>query len=370
MRRTACAVLRITFAALALPSLARADGAAGTLDVTTSDNQGSVSIDGKNVGEGAYRGDVVPGPHHIVVKRLGFKPYGRDVTIEAGKVMSVTVTLDREEAAPPPPPPAETFGGLYGGFFLGPSFAPTGLGGTLDTSCSLVGAASCDTPGPVGFVVAANIGWTWDPIGVEIFAAFGLDVAQPTAHFDGVVKAGSNAALTGPARTENFTIARTGGMFALRARATIDGKRIRVAFASGPGFAVHAMGMEREATTTDGTMSDKFAAPVVTYVAPAVSFEASAAYRLTKGISAHGRPLRLARERGLERDHRRRSESLLPTVGHAAANAVVSPRRRHAVLPLALRRHAVRSLTRRFRGRRVGRGPGSTRLGRTGSAGP
>jgi hypothetical protein len=285
MRRIARVCQRITFAALAVPSLAHADGATGTLDVTTSDNLGSVSIDGKTVGEGAYRGDVAPGPHHIVVKRLGFRPYSRDVTIEAGKVMSVTVSLDREEAAAPPPPPAETFGGLYGGFFLGPSFSPAGLGGTLDTSCTLVGAASCDTSAPVGFVVAANIGWTWDPVGVELFAAFGVDVSQPTAHFDGVVKSGSNAALTGPARTENFTIARTGGMFALRARATIDGKHLRVAFAAGPGFSVHAMGMERDAATTDGTMSDKFAAPIVTYVAPAVSFEANAAYRLTKGVS-------------------------------------------------------------------------------------
>ena len=285
MVASARAILRITLAALALSAPARADGTTGTLDVTTSDNQGSLSIDGKNVGEGAYRGDLPQGTHQIVVKRLGFKPYARSVTIEAGKVMSVTVSLDREEAAPPPPPPAETLGGLYGGFFVGPSFSPAGFGGTLDTSCNLVGAASCDTPAPFGFVVAANIGWTWDPIGVELFAAFGFDVAQPTARFDGVVQPGSNPALTGPARTESFTIARAGGMFALRARATIDGRRVRVAFAAGPGLGVHAMGMERDATTTDGTMSDKFAAPVVTYVAPAVSFEASAAYRVTKAVA-------------------------------------------------------------------------------------
>jgi hypothetical protein len=284
MKRTARACLHITFAALAMSSLAHAEGT-GTLDVTTSDNVGSVSIDGKNVGEGAYRGEITPGAHRVVVKRLGFKPYNRDVTIEAGKVMSVTVSLEREEAAAPPPPPIETFGGLYGGFFVGPSLSPTGLGGTLDTSCALVGAASCDTPAPVGFVLAANIGWTWDPIGVELFAAFGVDVAQPTAHFDGVVKPGSNAALTGPARTESFTIARAGGMFALRARATIDGKHVRVAFAAGPGVSVHVMGLERDAATTDGTMTDKFAAEPVTYVAPAVSLEMNAAYRLSKGVS-------------------------------------------------------------------------------------
>jgi hypothetical protein len=49
MKRTARACLHITFAALAMSSLAHAEGT-GTLDVTTSDNVGSVSIDGKNVG--------------------------------------------------------------------------------------------------------------------------------------------------------------------------------------------------------------------------------------------------------------------------------------------------------------------------------
>ena len=280
--------LRITLVTFALLAPARAlalGEAAGTLDVTTSDNQGSVTVDGKKVGEGSYRAELPPGEHEVVVARLGFKPYAKKVVVEAGKVVNVGVTLEHEEASPPPPPPPETFGGLYGGFFLGPSFAPTGLRGTLDQSCALIGAVKCDTSGPVGFVLAANVGYTWDPIGVELFAAFGVDATFPRATFDGVVQPGSNPVLTGPARTEDFHIVRAGGMFALRARATIDGKNLRVSFASGPGFGYHAMFIERDATTTDGTMKDQFAPPIVTYLAPGVSFEISAAYRVSRAVS-------------------------------------------------------------------------------------
>jgi hypothetical protein len=278
---------RIAFASITLlaPGLSRADASTGTLDVATGDNQGTLTIDGRNVGDGAYRSDVPPGEHDVKVTRLGFKPFHKTVTVEAGKVLSVGVTLEHEDAAPPPPPPTDIFGGLYGGFFLGPSLSPTGLHGTLDDSCNLIGAVSCSTSGPAGFVLAANVGYTWDPIGVEFFGVFGVDTTAPSASFNGVVQPGSNPVLTGPARTEDFTIVRAGGMFALRARATIDGSKIRVAVAAGPGFGYHAMGMERVATTTDGTMTDKFAPPLVTYLAPAVSLEVTASFRLSKKVA-------------------------------------------------------------------------------------
>ncbi len=287
MARTSRNLLRITLAAITLlaPARSRADGGSGTLDVATSDNQGTVSVDGKNVGDGGFRAEVASGEHVVTVTRLGFKPFHKTVTVETGKVVSVGVTLEHEGAAPPPPPPPETLGGLFGGFFIGPSFSPTGLHGTLDDSCSLIGAVSCTSSGPAGFALAANIGYTWDPIGIEFFGVFGFDTAAPTATFNGVVQPGSNPVLTGPARNEDFTIARAGGMFALRARATIDGRNLRVAVAAGPGFGYHAMGLERVAMTTDGTMTDKFAPPLVTYLAPGVSLEVTAAWRVWKRVA-------------------------------------------------------------------------------------
>jgi hypothetical protein len=269
-------------------SLAHA-GAPGTLDVATSDERGTILVDGSSVGVGAFHGDVAPGRHEIRVDRAGFKPYKKTVVVESGKTVSLSVVLEREEAAPPPPPPPAYFGGFYGGFFVGPSFEPAGSGSTWEQSCTLTGAVSCGTSAPGGVAIAGHVGYTWDPVGIEIFGAFGFDYTSPSATFDGVVQPGSNAALTGPPRVEQFRVARAGGMGALRARGTIDGKHIRVSFAGGAGFGYHAMAMERETNTTDGSnQRDVFAPPVVTYLTAALSFEASVAWRLSKSISITG----------------------------------------------------------------------------------
>jgi len=264
---------------------ARAD-APGTLDVSTSDQRGTIKVDGGSVGVGAFHGDVAPGPHEITVDREGFKPYKKTVTVEPGKTVSLTISLERVEAAAPPPPPPDVFNGFYGGFFLGPSFEPGGSGSTFEQSCSLIGAASCGASTPVGFAIAGHVGYTWDPVGIEIFGAFGFDYTAPSATFDGQVTPGSNPALTGPARTEQFRVARAGGMGALRARGTIDGKHVRVSFAGGAGFGYHAMAMDRTATTTDGSnQTDLFAPPVITYVSAALSFEAMVSLRLGKSVA-------------------------------------------------------------------------------------
>jgi hypothetical protein len=229
---------------------------------------------------------VAAGAHDVVVERSGFKRYTKSIIVESGKSVSLAVSLEREQAAAPPPAPSEPYTGLYGGFFIGPSFEPGGSGSTLEQSCPLIGAVSCSASPPAGITIAGNVGYTWDPVGIELFAAFGLDYTSPTASFDGVVQPGSNAALTGPARTESFRIVRTGGMGAVRARATIDGRRFRVSFAAGVGFGYHLMAIERTATTTDGSnQADIFAAPPITYLSPALSFEAGLSYRLSKVIS-------------------------------------------------------------------------------------
>ena len=258
----------------------------GTLDVTTSDGRGAIFIDNHEAGEGSFHGALVVGEHEVSVERAGFRRFVKRVVIDAGKGASLAVTLAREEAAPAPPAPSPVLGGPYGGFFLGPSFEPTGSGSTFEQTCPLTGAVSCSASPPVGLTLGGYVGYTWDPIGLELFGAFGLDYTSPSSTFDGVVQPGSNAALTGPARTEQFQILRVGGMAALRARATIDGKKLRVSFALGPGLGVHGMLMERTATTTGSpSASDTFVPQPITYVTPALSLEVAVAYRLTSSVS-------------------------------------------------------------------------------------
>lgn len=279
-------VLLFSVAAPTLVATIALADAPGTLDIATSDSRGTIQVDGSSVGVGAFHGDVAPGPHEVAVERAGFKKYKKTVVVETGKTVSLSISLEREEAAPPPPPPSDAFGGFYGGFFLAPSFEPGGSGSTFQDSCALIGAVACGSSAPGGVAIAGHVGYTWDPVGIEIFGAFGFDYTSPSATFDGQVQPGSNAALTGPARVESFRVARAGGMGALRARGTIDGKHVRVMFAGGAGFALHAMAMDRTATTTDGTnQTDYFAAPVVTYLTGGLSFEVSAAWRLTKSVA-------------------------------------------------------------------------------------
>ena len=71
--------------------------------------------------------------------------------------------------------------------------------------------------------MTGHAGYTWDPVGIEIFGGFALDYTSPMATFDGNIAPGSNQALTGPARTESFRVLRAGGIGALRARVVIDG---------------------------------------------------------------------------------------------------------------------------------------------------
>ena len=258
----------------------------GTLDVTTSDGRGTIFIDEHNAGEGSFHGTLVVGEHQVSVERAGFRRFVKRVVVDAGKSASLAVTLAREEAAPPPPAPAPVLGGAYGGFFLGPSFEPAGSGSTFEQTCPLTGALSCSAGPPAGLTIAGYAGYTWDPIGLELFGAFGLDYTSPSSTFDGVVQPGSNAALTGPARNEQFQILRVGGMAAVRARATIDGKKLRVSFALGPGFGVHGMLMERTATTTGSpSATDAFVPQPISYATPALSMEVAVAYRLSSSVS-------------------------------------------------------------------------------------
>ncbi len=283
-------ILRSTHVALAcsvlIGGVARADDGKGTIDVQTSDGQGSIFIDDHKVAEGYFHGELGAGAHKLVVERPGFGRFDKEVSVEAGKVASFTITLTREETAPLVAPAVPILGGVYGGFFLGPSLEPAGMGNTFEQTCALTGAVSCSASPPVGLTIAGYAGYTWDPIGLELFAAFGFDYTSPQSSFDGVVQPGSNAALTGVPRTEQFQIARIGGMGAIRARATIDGKRVRATFALGPGIGGHGMLMARTATTTGSpSATDTFVPQPISYASVALSLDAMVAYRLSANVA-------------------------------------------------------------------------------------
>lgn len=274
------------FAADAPPS-AEAGAPSGNVDVQTSDGTGVIFVDGKRVGEGAFRGPLLVGEHEVRVTRDGFKPFVRTVVVERGRDVSVAVALIHLAAQAPPPPPPATFEGVYGGLLLGASLEPAGATSTLDEACAAVGAVSCSSSAPVGATLGAYAGYTWDPVGLELFAGGSADYSAPSAKFDGVVQPGSNALLTGAARTEDFRIVRVGLLGAVRARATYHTERFRLSAALGPGVAYRFFEMDRTATLSSNTaLIDTYHPTNVTdYWAPALSFDVSGQLRLSEHVA-------------------------------------------------------------------------------------
>ncbi|MGZ3451978.1 MAG: PEGA domain-containing protein [Polyangiales bacterium] len=70
----------------------------GILAIDTNDASASISLDGKVVGSGNFRGTVTSGGHQLVVTRSGFKTYRSEVTVLDGQQRVVSVQLEEEKS--------------------------------------------------------------------------------------------------------------------------------------------------------------------------------------------------------------------------------------------------------------------------------
>ena len=260
-----------------------ATSTAAHLQVRTSDDRGTIYVDGEDKGEGGFSGDLVPGPHAIVVTRAGFQRVDKTVVLEERQTRSELVTLvPLDKSAAVAGVAAERpIAGTYGGVALFGGFAVGGQGTELETSCQTLGADVCDTPPGYGAAVFGYFGWTLDPVGFELMLAGGADTVQQTAHFSGVGGQG-NSPLSTPKRDEKFTFGRFGGLAALRARAVVQNDHLRGTAAIGVGFSYRYMLMRREAHATDGTdLTNTYVPDSVSYLAPALSAEAAVQWRVS-----------------------------------------------------------------------------------------
>jgi hypothetical protein len=261
---------------------------AAHIQVRTSDGKGIIYVDGVVKGEGAFEADVAPGSHGVVVAREGYERFEKLLTLGERQTWAETVTLKSALAAGGPAQAAERgFEGIYGGFGLAGLFGIGGQGTELDTNCDTLGAASCKTPSPIGGGAFGYVGWTWNPVGFELMLGASADTVQQTAHFDGAGKSGT-LPLAMPARDEQFTFARFGGLVAVRARASIQGPLVRGTIAGGIGFSYKQMVMERDATATDGTnRQDKYVPEPksVAYVSPGITLEGALHVRFTPTLA-------------------------------------------------------------------------------------
>ncbi len=256
---------------------------AAHLQVRTSDDRGTVYVDGESKGEGGFSGDVVPGPHTIVVTRSGFQRVEKTVVLDERQSWSELVTLVPVDtsAAVAAVATERPIAGTYGGLGLLGGFAVGGQGTELETSCQTLGADVCDTPSGYGAAVFGYFGWTLDPVGFELMLAASADTVQQTAHFSGLGGQG-NSPLSSPKRDEKFTFGRFGGLAALRARAVVQSERVRGTAAIGIGFSYKYMLMRREVSATDGTdLTYRYVPDGVSYITPALSAEAAVQWRVS-----------------------------------------------------------------------------------------
>ncbi len=263
----------------------------GRVEVTTSDSQGFIIIDGKPVAEGSFAGELPVGPHLIRVKREGYETFEKKIDLQEHDTIAETVTLRASagttKGADSKADSDRPFAGVYGGFGLMGLIEPNGNGNSLETSCSQIGASSCSTPPPLGFGLFGYGGYSWDPIGLELFLAAQFDEETPSANYTANSSLGS--VVGGPPRIEQFILPRLGGVAAVRARATLDGKLFRVSFSAGPGLAYKDMFLVRKATTQDGTnRTGKEVSDSVSYVSPALVADLSIHFRLSGATAVSG----------------------------------------------------------------------------------
>lgn len=239
-----------------------ATSASGRLSIATSDGLGVIYVDGKVVGEGQFSGDVPAGSHDVRITREGFVPFEK--RYEVGDKQSVSETVPLKTAGQSldavKVEEERAFYGMYGGFGLLGGIGVGGLGSSLDLtsdSCQkTLGAVSCDTPGPMGGGAFGYVGFTWLPVGIELFVGGLFDQAKQTATFGASDQA--NTPLLGPARTEEFTFIRFGGVGAIRARATLDGKNFRASLSAGPGVSYKQIIMQRKSASVTGGYSERY----------------------------------------------------------------------------------------------------------------
>jgi hypothetical protein len=256
------------------------------LQVRTSDGKGTILVDGVPHGEGAYSADVAPGPHAIAVTRDGYERFEKSMTLADKQTWAETVTLRPVAAGQVSTEGVErSFEGIYGGIGLLAALGVGSQGTDLDLGCTSLGASSCSTGLPAGGGLSGYVGWTWYPVGFELFLTALVDQNTETAKFTGT-GAPNQLPASFPPRTESFQYTRLGGGAALRARASFQSRLIRGSIAGGVGFAYREMIMQRKSAATDGTgATSSYSPDPVGYYSPAISVSAEGQLRISPTVA-------------------------------------------------------------------------------------
>ncbi|MEM9692869.1 MAG: PEGA domain-containing protein [Myxococcota bacterium] len=263
----------------------------GRLQVRVEGESGTIFIDGKEVGQGRFDGELSAEEHTLVVEREGYERIEKTITLAPGENKAETVTLrkttggDMGEAADEDPIEGD-FNGWYGGFHFMADFMPSGSGSTpeQDDCARVLGATSCDGGAPIGGSLAGYFGYAFKPVGLELFLVGGGGAGSSTVNYDGTTRSDVNPLVAQPARDEDFTFARYGGGGAVRIRLLFPVDRFRFGGALGAGMVYRQMVMVRDTTSVTG-LENGVTSDAEGYVSAALSADVNAMVLL--GGSTH-----------------------------------------------------------------------------------
>jgi hypothetical protein len=183
----------------------------------------------------------------------------------------------------------ERANGIYGGFQLVGLLTPNGTGSSMQKTCeakdTTPALASCDAQGGIGGGLGGHLGYAWDPVGLELYLAAHYD--QRTLKLDWNESDTNPGVGADPARIEDFSLLRAGGLTMARIRLSTQWKRVRLSFAAGAGIAYRVMILGRETASKTGIEPGDIylTRDPQTYLSPVVGFEPSVMLRLTRSVA-------------------------------------------------------------------------------------
>ncbi|MBL0195529.1 MAG: PEGA domain-containing protein [Myxococcales bacterium] len=248
-----------------------------------------ITIDGVEVGEGMYTGELPAGTHKLVITREGYQRFEEEVVLAEKETSSRTVVLTLSSVV-------KTGGddkgprkleGFYGGFGVMGVMLPAGNGSDVQQSCKnkSQGITGCTGGGAgIGGGLFFFAGHHWDPVGLELLLGGSYDQQRAT-----VTYGPSNLGVGGgfgpdPARTEDFFIGRAGGFLLGRTRLSFQTQKLRGSFAVGVGASYRVSFLARDTTGPD-PLRDAYATDGAGSLSPVLNLDGSVALRLTERLS-------------------------------------------------------------------------------------